>query len=168
MNSQESGAVGGAMKRISTKYSFSIKLFPFVFFGFLAFFFYLLLVNGAPKQAPIFLVILCAMAAFGYLFWKQNYRDLADEVDDCGDYLLVRKQGEEDTVPLSNITNVNFSVDRRGTNARITLTLDSPGRFGSQIAFKPPPHIYVSPSPRNEVAEDLLARAHKARSGHSD
>ena len=33
-----------------------------------------------------------------------------DEVYDCGDYLLVKKRGEEDTVLLSKINWVNFSI----------------------------------------------------------
>jgi hypothetical protein len=78
---------------------------------------------------------------------------------------LVKKRGEEDTVPLSNIINVNFSTFRRGERPRITLTLSSPGKFGTEISFAPPPNI-IFPR-RNEIAEDLLARAHKVRSEHA-
>jgi hypothetical protein len=152
------------MKRISTPYSFSFKLLPFLFFGFVGFFLFLILINGVYKKAPMFLVVPCVMLVFGYQWWKTSVRDLADEVDDCGDYLLVKKRGEEDTVLLSNIINVNFSTARDGANGRITLTLASPGKFGTEVTFAPPPHIYLSFPRRNEVAEDLLARAYKARS----
>lgn len=153
------------MKRISTPYTFSLKIFPFVFFGFLAFFFFLLLRNGAYQKAPMFLLVPCVMAVIGYQWWKTTLRDLVDEVDDCGDYLLVKKRGEEDTVLLSNIINVNFSTDPRGVAARITLRLASPGKFGTEISFAPPPQIHMSFPRRNEIAEDLLARADKARTG---
>jgi len=153
----------GAMQRISTPYTFSLKIFPFMFFGFLAFMFFLLLINGAYQKAPMFLVTIGVMTVVGLYSWKMSRQDLVDEVDDHGDYLLVRKHGAEDTVLLSNIINVNFSTDRDGTSARITLTLDSPGKFGKEISFAPPPQIYLGFPSRNKIAEDLLARADKAR-----
>ena len=153
------------MKRISTPYMFSFKLLPFLFFGFVGFFLFLILINRVYKTAPIFLLVPCVMLVFGYQWWKTSVRDLADEVDDCGDYLLIKKRGEEDTVLLSNISNVNFTTARDGANGRITLTLGSPGKFGTEISFAPPPHIYLGYPRKNEVAEDLLTRAHKARSG---
>ena len=164
MSSQQPGAIRVASKRISTPYTFAIKLAPFLFLGFLAFLFVLLLMNGALQKAPMFLVMPCVMAVLGYLWWKTNVRNLADEVDDCGDYLLVKKRGQEDTVLFSNITDVNFSTARDGAQGRITLTLATPGKFGTEITFAPPPHIYISFPRRNEIAEDLLARADKARS----
>jgi hypothetical protein len=153
------------MQRISTPYTFSIKSFPFVFFGFLAFFAFLLLINGALQKAPMFLVVVVVMAVIGFYSTKESRRDLVDEVDDWGDYLLVKKHGEENTVLLSNIINVNFSTDGGGASARITLTLASPGKFGTEISFAPPPKIYIGFPCRNEIAEDLLARADKARRG---
>jgi hypothetical protein len=155
------------MKKISTPYTFSIKIFPFVFFGFLAFLFFLLLINGAYEKSPMFLVAVGVIAVLGFYHTKTSRRNLVDEVYDCGDFLLVRKRGEEDTVLLSNITNVNFSTDQRGVAARITLRLASPGKFGTEISFAPPPQIYIGSPRRSEVAEDLLARADKARSGPS-
>jgi hypothetical protein len=153
------------MQRISTPYTFSIKVFPFLFFGFLAFFSFLLLINGALQKAPMFLVVVVVMAVIGFYSTKASRQDLVDEVFDCGAFLLVKKRGEEDTVPLSNIINVNFSTDGGGASARITLTLASPGKFGTEISFAPPPKIYIGVHCRNEIAEDLLARADKARRG---
>jgi hypothetical protein len=154
----------GAMKRISTPYTFAIKIFPFFFCGICAFILALLLMNGALQKAPVFLVAPWVMAVIGYLWWKTSLQDLDDEVDDCGDYLLVKKRGEEDTILLSNISNVDFSTDRHGSQARITLRLATPGKFGAEISFKPPPQIYLSRPARNAIAEDLRVRAHKARS----
>jgi hypothetical protein len=151
------------MKRISTPYTFAIKLFPLLFFGICASFLVLVLMSGALQKAPLFVVAPCLMAAAGYYSWKTNLRDLMDEVDDCGDYLLVKKRNEEDTVLFSNIVGVDFSTAKDGAQARITLKLDTPGKFGTQISFKPPPQIYLSFPHRNEIADDLRDRAHSAR-----
>jgi hypothetical protein len=104
------------------------------------------------------------MAVLGYQWWATKVRTLLDEVNDCGDYLLVKKRGEDDAVPLSNIINVNFSTARDGAQGRITLALATPGKFGIEITFAPPPHIYIGFPRRNEIAEDLRARAAQARS----
>jgi len=151
------------MQRISTPYSFSLRAFPFLFFGFLGFIFFLLVSNGALQKAPFFLLVAGVLAVGGYYFTRQSQQNLVDGVDDCGDYLVVRKRGEEDTVLLSNITGVNFSTDRRGASARITLTLASPGKFGSILSFAPPPEFHFSAPRQNRIADDLRARVEKAR-----
>jgi hypothetical protein len=155
----------GTMRKISSKVSSSIQLFPFVFFGFLTFLCVLLLMNGALQQAPVFLVVLGAISVGGFFIWKKTLRDVMDEVYDCGDYLSVRKHREEDTILLSNIIDVNFTVNRDGTGARITLTLESPGKFGGKILFAPPSQFELGPLPE-KIARDLAARADQARNRH--
>ena len=150
------------MTKISTPYSFSLKIFPFLFFGVLAVILSLTWMAGAFKDAPMFIVVPGAMAAIGLVWLQVVVGELVDEVYDCGDFLLVRNRGVEERVQLSDIINVNFAINQRP--ARITLTLDRPGRFGSEISFAPPPKIYLSPFPKNDTAEQLIARAHKARS----
>ncbi len=108
----------------------------------------------------MFLVVPCVMGVIGYFHGKSVQRNLVDEVYDCGDSLRIRKGREEDTIPLSNIMNVNFNTPP----ARITLTLAVPGKFGSEIAFVPPPKIYFGAVPEDEVATDLLARVIASRS----
>ncbi|HEY7654025.1 MAG TPA: hypothetical protein VIG07_14480 [Methylomirabilota bacterium] len=152
------------MKKISTPYTFSFKIFPFLFFGFLVVIFSLMLMAGALKETPMLVVVPCAMAAIGYFLMKMVLGNLVDEVYDCDDFLLVRKGGAEERIPLSDIINVNFAMNQRP--ARITLTLASPGKFGREISFSPPPEIHLNPFLRNEIAEELIARAHKARSEH--
>jgi hypothetical protein len=110
----------------------------------------------------MFLVVLGAMSVIGFLFWKGQLRDLMDEVYDCGSYLEVKKRGEEDTILLSNITDVNSSVDRDRTGARIILTLESPCKFGGQISFAPRPEVYMGTTPE-QIARDLALRADPAR-----
>lgn len=156
------------MKRISR----SPRFVPLLFSAFLvltALVFGLGLMNGAYGKTSIFLVAVCAMPFIGYFVWKIGTRNLVDEVYDCGDFLVVRKSGEEDMVTLSNIVNVDFSaLDKNGFDTRITLTLASPGKFGGTLTFAPPLQIYTCPYPtRNEIADDLRNRAYWARSGHA-
>ena len=134
-------------------------MLPFLFFGFLAVFTFLLVANGSYKTDPMFLVVLGVMAVIGYFSRKKSLQNVVDEVYDCGDFLLVRKRGEEDNIPLSNVINVNYNA--RPT--RITLTLATPGKFGSEISFAPPPRLFVSPYYKNEIVGDLIARTTKAR-----
>lgn len=149
------------MKRISTPYTFSLKIFPWLYGGFVVVFGAVALLSGAGRKDPFFVLIPFAMAIGGYYLFRVALRDLADEVYDCGDFLLVRKSGDEDRVPLANIVNVNFAMNMRP--ARITLTLETPGKFGSEIVFALPPKLYLSPFPKSELAADLIARAHAAR-----
>src|ERR1700722_9228182 len=130
------------MKKISTNYEFSFKLFPFMFYGMIGFVFLMLLISGAFKKDPILLLIFTVMPVVGYFYWKLSIRDLMDEVFDCGDSLLVRKNGEEDRIPLANIMNVSFT--RANKTSRIILTLVTPGKFGAEIMFAPPPEIYFN------------------------
>ena len=153
----------GAMQRISAPYTPPIKIGPFVFFGLLGLLLFLLLMNGAYQTSPMLLVGVGVMAVYGVCTMRASRRDCVDDVLDCGDYLLVRKSGEEDTVQLSNIINVNFSKNPQNISAQITLRLASPGKFGTEISFAPPPKIYWGFPPRSEIAEDLLVRAEKAR-----
>ena len=155
----------GALQRISAPYTPPIKIGPYVFFGLLGLLLFLLLMNGAYETSPMLLVAVGALAVYGVCSMRASRGDCVDDVFDCGDHLLVKKSGEEDTVPFSNIINVNFSKNPQNISAQITLRLASPGKFGTEISFAPPPKIYLGFPPRNEIAEDLLVRADKARRG---
>jgi hypothetical protein len=87
--------------------------------------------------------------------------DLADEVHDCGDSLLIRKGSNEEHIPLSNIMNVSVSTNMNPP--RITLRLVKPGRLGSEISFSPPSRLSFNPFAKNPVAEDLMVRVDQAR-----
>jgi uncharacterized membrane protein YobD (UPF0266 family) len=143
----------------------SIKFGSFIFFGLLGLLFVALLMSGAYETSPMLLVGVGIMTVYGICSMQASRQDCADEVFDCGDHLLVKKSGEEDTVPLSNIVNVNFSKNPQNISAQITLRLASPGKFGTEISFAPPPRIYLRFPPRNEIAEDLIVRAEQARRG---
>ncbi len=155
----------GAMQRISAPYAPPIKIGPFVFFVLLGLLLFFLVMGRAYETSPMLLVAVGVMAVYGVFSVWTSRRDCVDEVFDCGDHLLVKKSGEEDTVPLSNIINVNFSKNPQNISTQITLRLASPGKFGTEISFAPPPKIYLGFPPRSEIAEDLLVRADKARRG---
>jgi hypothetical protein len=98
----------------------------------------------------------------GYFFTRRLYMDLMDEVLDGGDFLLVRNDGKEERVALSNIANVSASL---GSNmVRITLRLLVPSRLGSEIVFMPPLRTSFLSLTKSPVAEDLIARVQAARS----
>ena len=154
------------MNPISSKSLFiTKKVFPLLWFGFLAFFIGNSIMDGAYVKAPMFLVIPSVMAVFGFFLMKKIVWDLADQVYDGGDFLLVRKSGVEDRVPLSNIMNVSASTNMNPP--RITLRLVRPGKFGPEISFSPAAPFTLNPFAKNPVAEDLIVRADKARSNRA-
>ena len=150
------------MTPISSRWTFFYKrAFPVFWFGFLALFVVIALVGGAANKDLVFLAVPCVLALFGFFVFRRLIWDLADEVIDAGDALIVRNRGEEDTVPLSNIMNVSASTL---TNpSRITLRLARAGRFGREIVFSPKRPFTLNPFARNPVAEDLIVRVDDAR-----
>jgi hypothetical protein len=151
------------MKKISSKYLFFYKkVFPLLWFGFLAFSIAEMLMNGSYEKELIFLVGPCIMAVFGFFLMKKLVWDLADEVYDCGDSLLVRNRGVEERVSFSSIMNVSASTNMNPP--RITLRLVKPGKLGAEISFSPTAPFNLNPFAKNPVAEDLIVRVDKARS----
>ena len=154
-------------RRISSRNTFFLKkVFPLLWFVFLAFLVAIVVTVGARQRDFSFLVISLftplALAAFGFFFMKKFVWDLVDEVYDCGDFLQVRNRGEEDHVQLSNIMNV--SVTSFMNPPRITLRLVNSGKFGSEISFSPIRKFTLNPFPKDPIAEDLIVRVDQARS----
>jgi hypothetical protein len=136
------------------------KVFPVFWFGFLAVFMVMGGVGGAWKD-PLFVVVPLFMAAIGFLLMRKLVWNLADEVRDGGDVLLVRRGGDEERVPLSNVMNVGMS---QFTNPkRLALRLRKPGKFGDEVVFIPKSGLQFNPFARNKVAEDLIARVDRLR-----
>lgn len=151
------------MKKISSKTLVYTKtVFPLVWFGFLAVFLVLSIVDGAYKKDPIILVIPPAMAVLGFFTMKKLVWNLVDEVYDCGDSLLVKGRGVEERVPLTNIMNVSAPI---GTNPpRITLRLIKPGKLGAEISFSPAAPFFRKRFAKIPFAEELIVRVDRARS----
>jgi hypothetical protein len=149
--------------KISSKWTFFHKrIFPFAFFGFIAFFFADSWDHPDHEPDFMFYIVPVVMAVFMFGIMKKFVWDLADEVYDSGDSLLVRRRGEEERINLSNIINVNVSSS--ANQPRITLRLDKPGRLGREVAFSPASGGFtLNPFAKNPIGEDLIARVDRAR-----
>jgi hypothetical protein len=114
--------------------------------------------SGWPVLLFPVMIALIWFVIFRKLIW-----DLADEVYDGGDHLLIKMRGEEERVALSNIMNVSAAT--YVNPMRVTLRLIKPGRFGPEITFTPQvPRFSLNRFGKNPIAEDLIVRAHEARS----
>jgi hypothetical protein len=150
------------MQQISSRSLYLYKrVFPAFWFGVLALFLVGPILGHAPKPPIQFFFAPLVMAVIGYVVMKKLVWDLADQVFDCGDHLLVKRRGEEDIVPLGNIMNVSASLLMRPP--RVTLNLVNPGKFGTEINFSPVTPFSLNPFAKNAVVDDLITRAYKAR-----
>jgi len=151
------------MLLMSSRMTFFYKrIFPVIWFGFLAAFFLFGLLKGAAAD-PIsnlpFLIVPVVMAIIGYRIMKKISFNLVDEVFDLGDALLVRSGGREERVALADIKNVNFFPYM--SPPQVTLSLQRPSVFGDTIVFCAPLRIMpLSPSP---TIEKLIDRIDDAR-----
>ena len=153
------------MRKISSRYTvFHKKIVPAILFGFLAFFVIMGLVETTGNHDTAFLFILgvpIVMAVFGFFIMKKLVWNLADEVYDCGDSLLVRLRGEEERIALSNVMNVSAPTFHNPPS--VTLKLVTPSKFGIEVAFCPIVGFTFNPFAKNEVIEDLIVRVDQAR-----
>ena len=153
------------MPRMSSKMTFFYKrVFPIIWFGFLAAFFVIALVNGRTdlfSHLPN-LIIPAVMAIIGYRFMKKMAFNLVDEVFDLGDALLVRNGGQEERIALADIKNVNFFPYM--SPPQVTLSLRRPSVFGDTVVFCAPGRLMpLSPSPAIEKLVDRIDAARRER-----
>jgi hypothetical protein len=151
------------MKVLSSKKTFYFKkIFPLIWFGFL----FLFLATGVYKVEKLdlaFMIIPLVMMVFGFFLFKSIVWMLADEVKDCGEYLIVKRKDVEERIMLADIFNVSMS---QFTNPpRISLRLRKSGKLGDEVLFMPIQNFRLNPFARNEIAEDLMKRTDSARSG---
>jgi hypothetical protein len=154
------------MKKISSGTTFLYKwAFPIFWFGFLAVFAFQALSSGAGSKNPMFLLMPVFMAVVGYFMMKKMVWVLADEVYDCGSFLLVKNRGKEERIELSNVMNV--SATTMMNPPQITLRLSRPlSDGGNEVTFSPPMGFFrFNPFSKSEVAEDLIVRVDRARRG---
>jgi hypothetical protein len=156
------------MRLLSSRWTFFYKrVFPLIWFGFLAFcaLFAVFIERAHGRFDPLVLLGPAVMMGIGYVIMRGFVFDLADEVVDAGNALVVRKSGDEVRIPLADIINVDCATF---TNPpRITLTLRTPCRFGRKIVFSPPPKRFISFNPfaPNPIGEELIDRVDRARRG---
>jgi hypothetical protein len=152
------------MRRISSRSTFFNKrVFPVIWFGFVAFIFFGPLLSGKARNGPpaAFLFFPIIMAAIGYFIMKKFVFDLADEVLDDGNSLVVRFGSDEERIPLSEIINISYTY--MSNPSRVTLTLRTPGRFGKEVSFSPPQQFI--PFAKSPIVADLIERSDAARRG---
>jgi hypothetical protein len=150
------------MQRLSSRGTFwNKRIFPLIWFGMLAFFFFVPLrdLRSQGGMPAVFFIVPVLMAAFSYFLFKKMFFDLADEVFDAGDSLIVRFGSEQERVLLSEIINISYSY--MANPARITLTLRTPGRFGKEISFMPPQRLI--PFAKSPIVANLIDRIDAAR-----
>lgn len=151
------------MKKISSGVTVLYKrVFPFFWFGIVAFIAVMAVRAGHLQKGQwMFVVMPILLAMFGLVVMKQLFWDLVDEVQDGGDYLLIRKGDEQERVPLNNIMNVSATVYMNPP--RVTLRLVKPGKFGSEVTFTPVRKMSFSLSRKNALIDDLIERVDRAR-----
>jgi len=152
------------MRRISSKWTFFYKrIFPVIFFGFLVVFIGIALFanlrsNSALDNIP-FLIVPIVMTVIVFFISKKLIFDLADEVWEDGDTLVVRNSGQEQRIALADIKNVNYSP--LISPPRVTLSLRRPTVFGDEVTLCAPVRLVpLAPSP---VINDLIERVDRAR-----
>lgn len=99
------------------------------------------------------------MAVFGYHIMKKLVFNLADEVLDAGDALVVRSGGQEERIALSDIKNVNYSPYM--SPPQVTLSVRRPTLFGDTITFCAP--VSMLPLRSSPIIVELIDRVDAAR-----
>ena len=150
------------MKKLTSKTTFLYKrLFPFMWFGFLAIFLCVGLLANFKGNGPgiMFVVIPIGMIVFGYFLMKKLVWDLIDEVYDEGTALLFRNRGTEFRVKLKDIKNVSYTT--MVNPPRVTLSIRYPTDLGDELSFSP--SASWIPFKKNKDIEALIDRIDKAR-----
>lgn len=153
------------MVRISSQSTFfSKRVFPTVWFAVI----FISASFAAANGSALGILAAALTAIVSYVIMRSLLFDLADEVCDCGDALVVRNGGKEQQIPLIDITNVSYSGC--SNPARITLRLRHATDFGKEVSFLPAPprarsfslvpEYWFSMPP---LAEDLIERIDSAR-----
>ena len=150
------------MRRISAGTTLvSKRIFPLLWVGVLC----AVVIGGAVEgkflDDPWFFVAPIVVLAFGLLLWWLLASDLADEVVDMGEYLVVRRGTLEDKIYLKNIVNIDTSTNVNPP--RMTIRLAQPSRFGRLVSFSPKSPPTINPFAANPLVEELITRAHQAR-----
>jgi hypothetical protein len=120
------------------------------------------LLGGDLRQnpAPSLFAIGVVGGFFVYFLKRTQIHRLADEVQDCGDHLKVRRGRTEEMIRFSNIAIADVATGS-GIH-RITVRLRKPTRLGAQVEFLPQVSLWSNVSGLKRVAADLTDRAHLA------
>jgi hypothetical protein len=151
------------MKRISGSIFFMKYMFPVFWFGFVGSFLVIVLFTERSEGGWFLFAIIVPtiMGILGYSMMKKMVWDLADEVLDAGNALVIRFGKEQEMIPLAEIVNVSYCYMM--SPARVTLTLRQPCRFGSEISFATPQRFSFVPFPKSSEIAELIRRVDAAR-----
>lgn len=151
------------MRRVSSRWTFFYKrVFPVIWFGFLALFLgiSLFVVPRSNQAATLpFLIMPIVMMAFGYFIMTKFVFDLVDEVWDDGDVLVVKSSDQTERIALADIKNVNYAA--MINPPRVTLSLRRPSVFGDKVTFCAP--IRFVPFSTSPIIDELIERIDSAR-----
>jgi hypothetical protein len=145
------------MRRISSRLTWwSKKFFPAFWFGLIGVVGTMMAVKAADGRVPgKVLLILLALAVFGYVMLRWLVFPLMDEVWIDGDDLVVRNHGQDDRFPITNIIDVEGSYVMRPEH--VGIILQSPSRFGKGIRFAAPYRVFMFGT--HPVAQELADRS---------
>jgi hypothetical protein len=150
------------MRTVSASGIFLFKrIIPAIFFGFQGLCLISVVVTGAVVQTPQVLVAFVLCGGFTYLLLKLTVFNLADEVLDAGDHLVMRRGGREILIPLSMIIGVSENMAHNPP--KVTLTLASPSEFGSTVAFMVQRESWNPFRMTCAIADELKRRCKAAR-----
>jgi hypothetical protein len=150
----------------SPKMTFFYKrVFPVIWFGFLAVFVLVALLKDRDpdliSRLP-FIIVPVLMGIFSYQFMKKFVFNLVDEVFDVGDALLVRSGEREERIALADVKNVNYFPYM--SPPQVTLSLRRPTAFGDRIVFCAT--FSIVPMSSSPIIDDLVDRIDAAREKH--
>lgn len=80
--------------------------------------------------------------------------DLADEVFDVGNAVIVRVGTNKRLIPLAEVADVKYSP--RMSPPRVVLTLKNPSKFGKEVAFSAP--LTILPFAKSPMITSLIDR----------
>lgn len=150
------------MKKLTSKSTyFNKRIFPILWFGFLGVFILTSLNNtsNGGRLDIVFMIFPLFMAVFGYFIMKKLVFDLADEVYDEGEALLIKNKGKEVRIYLKDIKNVSYAT--MINPPRVTMSIRYHTELGDELSFSPPASWI--PFRKNKDIEELIDRIDKTR-----
>jgi hypothetical protein len=153
-----------ALRKISSKQTWWLKrVFPVVWFGFCGFLTCIsalmavdMVAGDMKPDGWLILPIPAFMLVFGHFYSRRMLYDLADEVVDTGDSLVVRRDGLEVRIPLADIVKVETGT--LDESLRVVLTLRTDTRLGRKIAFMPARPFTLDPGAPSPIVAELRER----------
>jgi hypothetical protein len=129
------------------------------FFLFLAF-------DAFNKNEYGTILIACIFCLISYFIDKYLIDNIAEEVIDCGEYLLIKLKKTEDKIYISNIKSISFNCG--ASPQKVTLSLIKNSAFGKEIIFSPVrPNFDWYNYKKNEIVENLKARISAAQTAQN-